>query len=309
MLVDDILADRRLEAGYPGFFRMKDRLQKAHKYALASDFTAAADGLVNNVEQLVRIVPFCRLPAPICWFELAQADRPHFMQAPMHYAAFQSAPKRIGFLCFTPDDAKPWEWHTILMWSLVRPPSTHHPNNVSIIVASFNTKEPYPNQPPDPDGLSHYVQVGLASFCPPEAAALLAREILDAGGTAFARNSEFMKIMQSDWGGEIRYVLAMLGLLNARNVVEVEAVERTKLNRARVKGGKPPLCEHTLLKIRAMHRRSLIGARGKGTAGDVREHFVSGHWKTRRTGLFWWNPFWRGNPERGRVDHDYEVTT
>jgi hypothetical protein len=101
----------------------------------------------------------------------------------------------------------------------------------------------------------------------------------------------------------------MLGMLNARNVMETETIDKTEHNRKRAKHGQPPLSSHTVLKIRAMHRRSFLGRRGDGTTTDIRRHFVSGHWKTRRTGLFWWNPFWRGKAEHGVVTHDYEVTT
>lgn len=314
MLMDDILADANLPKEYPGFDAVQTQLRKANKYVLAADFAAAADGLVNNVDQLKRIVPFCRLPAPMCWFELAQADRPNFAMAPMHYEAFQSTPKRVGFFCVAKDPTKLWDFVVILCWSLkhfgnhkpveVMSGLIHdvggNPNNASGISVWFNTKDGHtlPSGEYADDKLARYVEVMISPFCPP---------ILR---TAFERqnNVQIIQMLQSDWGGEIRYLLAVLGLLNARNVMEVEPVDRSQ-NKARARHGKPPLCSHTLLKIRAMHRRSFLGTRGKGTSGDIREHFCSGHWKTRKTGIFWWNPHWRGNPEHGRIDHDYEVTT
>ena len=48
------------------------------------------------------------------------------------------------------------------------------------------------------------------------------------------------------------------------------------------------------------HRRSSVVA-------TVNGYGIS--WKARRTGLFWWNPHWRGREEFGVVTHDYEVTT
>lgn len=305
MLCDEILADKTMPIEYPGFVAAQACLRGAHKYVLAPDFTAAADGLVDNRRELERIAPFCRLPSSICWFEWAQADRPHFKDAPIHVPEFQAQPKRVGFLLIAPKPDKLWSWATHLMWSMAGPPRPGHemiwtPNNASIITVAIDTKDGYPNSDAYTDGtLSKMVEVVLSPFCPADA-----REMFDAG------DHRLINTMQSDWGGEVRFLFAMLGLFNARNVMETQPVDNTHYNKKRAKAGQKPLESHTVLKIRAMHRRSLIGQRGKGTHADIREHFVSGHWKTRKTGLFWWNPFWRGNPVHGKVTHDhYDVTT
>jgi hypothetical protein len=293
MLCDDIINDKELPGIYPGFSTVQGLIKKSNKYVLSPDFTAAADGLVNNFPQLRRIAPFCRLPAPTCWFELAQSDRPHFLEAPMDFTYFQSKPKRVGFLCIAEPD-KLWRWYTILCWSLTETKFGSGPLNSSMIIIHFDTKDGYDCTMGDL--LADRVKIGVAPFCPPYMA-----------NQFFESSREMIRLMASDWGGEIRYLISLLGLLNARNVAESASVDRSKLNRKRIADRKPPFCNHTLLKIRAMHRRSLIGARGAGTSEDVREHFVSGHWKARRTGLFWWNPFWRGNPEQGKVSHDYQI--
>ena len=310
MLCDAIIADKYLPRQYPGFNVLQGLLSTAHKYVLAPDFTAAADGLVNNYDELKRIVPFCRLPAQTCWFELAQGDRPHWLNAPMHFEQNQLPPHRIGYLCHARDPTKLWEWDTVLCWSLIAPRNgivelipgvvtgLGTPNNASQIMVWFNTKDGFREEDPHRE-LENYIELCIAPFCLPKV-----RAEIKANSGGF-----LIQLMQSDWGGEIRYLFATLGLFNARNVVEAEAIDKTKHNKKRVAQGKPPFHNHTLLKIRAMHRRSLVGVPGKGTAADVREHFVSGHWKARRTGLFWWNPHWRGNPERGSVSHDYEVHT
>lgn len=317
MLCDEILADEGLPRLYPGFEKTQQMLRGARKFVLAPDFTAAADGLVNNRPELERIAPFCRLPFPVCWFELAQADRPQFLAAPMHFEGHQTRPKRVGFLTIAEKENELWRWNTVLMWSLIinsRGPTFHEsfgyvqgsttPNNASQIVIRFDTKDGIKDA--DETGmidsslsLAKYIELGIAPFCPPWMKEALLNN----------KHSDFSKLMQADWGGEIRYLFAMLGLFNARNVMEVQTVDKTEHNRKRAKHGDPPLCSHTLLKIRAMHRRSFIGSRGKGTSADIRKHFVVGHWKARRTGLFWWNPHWRGTDAEGIVTHDYEVKT
>jgi hypothetical protein len=303
MLVDEILADTKMPVMYPGFDMIQGILRRASKYVLAPDFTTAADGLTNNYKELERIAPFCRLPAPICWFELAQADRPEFLKAPMHFAELQGAPKRVGFLCIAPDPLKLWHWMTMLMWMLTSEPRAHlqlpglrTKNNVSQLVLLYDTKDGFTQDPLS--RLAGLVEIRIAPFVPPSLKDLLKDP-----------NHQLFKLCQADWSGEIRYLFSVLGLFNARNVVEVERVDKTKHNKARAKHGNPPLCSHTILKIRAMHRRSFLGVRGEGSHGDVRRNFCSGHWKNRRTGLFWWNPHWRGNPQRGTITHDYLVET
>jgi hypothetical protein len=198
-----------------------------------------------------------------------------------------------------------------------------HPNNASMVITHFDTKEKILNAKirsidhglgeqhehpiamegqagfvPDDKlmGFDAHTEMKIAPYCPEEIFHLLHRD------TTFAR------LAHSDWGGEKRYLIAALGLLNARNVAEVEHVDKTKQNRKRRNRGQHELCSHTMLKIRAIHKRSFLGKKGSGSGEDVRKHFVSGHWKTRRTGLFWWNPHWRGHGD-GTVTHDYELRT
>jgi hypothetical protein len=40
---------------------------------------------------------------------------------------------------------------------------------------------------------------------------------------------------------------------------------------------------------------------------DLRLHFVSGHFKVRKSGVFWWNMHARGMGAKGFIDKDYEV--
>lgn len=40
----------------------------------------------------------------------------------------------------------------------------------------------------------------------------------------------------------------------------------------------------------------------------ARQHLVRGHFKIRRTGVYWWSPFLRGDGTRGTVKRvEYEV--
>jgi hypothetical protein len=156
----------------------------------------------------------------------------------------------------------------------------------------FNTKDPI-NDPATSNlgEIGKYVKPHWSPFCP-----LLLRSL-----------EKITELNASDWGGEIQYLIALLGLLNSRNVAEHHEVDNSAYNKKRTKQGKSPLSSHTLLKIRAIHRHSFTRpGRPPSSSEEIRKHFVVGHWKTRKTGLFWWNPFMRG--KRGLVTHDYLLT-
>jgi hypothetical protein len=108
-----------------------------------------------------------------------------------------------------------------------------------------------------------------------------------------------------DWGGELRFLVATLGLLNARNVVQAQKIDKEPENKRRQKHGKRPLFSHTLLKVRpfiVQHERV-----EQGGHHNYRLHFVRGHFKHRRSGLFWWSMHARGDAKIGIVEKDYEV--
>jgi hypothetical protein len=96
--------------------------------------------------------------------------------------------------------------------------------------------------------------------------------------------------------GEPAFLLAVIGLINARNAVETETVNLIRLNRAREKRGKAPFFEHKVLKIAVRQQRRVYGEAGShGDYTPMRGHFVSGHRKVRRTGIFFWHPHARGD--------------
>ena len=55
-----------------------------------------------------------------------------------------------------------------------------------------------------------------------------------------------------------------------------------------------------------LRERLAEGAAECGQA-DARAHFVRGQFKCRRTGIFWWTPFIRGDKALGFVSKGYEV--
>lgn len=98
---------------------------------------------------------------------------------------------------------------------------------------------------------------------------------------------------------EWRFVLALLTVLNSRNVIEISAEsDVTKLNKAREKKGVSPLMTHREIRLNMskVQKRRLNSE--QGSLHDLQAHLVRGHWKLKRSGLFWWNPFVRGSVGR-----------
>ena len=292
MLCDTLIASTSLRIGYGrDYIDFQRKLVHAQKFVLGPDYAAAADGLVDNFPELEKIAPFIRIPFPLTWIEFAHGDRPQFITAPMSIPQIQGLPSRVGFLCEAKDPQHLGRFQATLHWTMRGPVYDFPPESSSMLAIDFDTEEPRPN-------LENYIETNVASY-----GINLALAIVNSGNTE-AHN----KISRQDWAGEIRYLMAVLGLFNARNVTETESVNLVKKNKIRLKKKELPLCEHTILKIRARHRPSLLGKPGAGTAQDVRSHFVMGHWKQRTSGLFWWNPHRRGSRTRGEVTHTYELT-
>jgi hypothetical protein len=127
--------------------------------------------------------------------------------------------------------------------------------------------------------------------------------------------SRHFKDLQQSWieskdhlNATLLFAVGILLMLNSRQAVYVTPTdiprERQQLRRAR---GLPPYIEHKTVTIRLS--QAMQRFRDKhGTADyDVAAHWVSGHFKIRSTGVFWWSPHIRGNPNKGFIEHEYEV--
>lgn len=111
--------------------------------------------------------------------------------------------------------------------------------------------------------------------------------------------------------GEWRYVLGLLMMLNTKNSIEFEEIDRSKLNRARVKSGKPATFNYSKIKLKmskvVFNRiKSLHGSKSRAEAIP---HWVRGHFKIRknnRTGeskLFWWSSHLRNAASENKEKH------
>ena len=97
--------------------------------------------------------------------------------------------------------------------------------------------------------------------------------------------------------GICQKLVAILLLLNSRNATETgPELDLRAINRARTRKGDPPLLplRPVILDI----TRRLRAARRAGISdapSDIRAALVRGHFKVRKSGVFWWSPHVRGN--------------
>src|SRR5436190_14117600 len=324
MLCDEVVA-----GGAPGsgcdVGVVLPRLRAAQKFVLGPEFAAVAEALADDFTGLVRVFDRCRLPYAQTWLELAAADRPGFCAAEMQAPQFQVTPKRIGFLLSaTRADLSAWKAH--LFWStavggcsaaalsmrfdMTRPIGHAVEVPSSDEARSTLSTAVLPNVKAHPgwvaaDGATrlamvNHTQPGLPDWGMPPPL-----------GLPPDKWNEYYEVVaqlaRSDWAGEATYLLAVVGLLNARNAVEAQDVDHGRLNHARLKRGKPPLFSHKALKIAGRQQRRYGGEDGGGHHTPARGHFCRGHLKARRTGVFFWHPHLRGSARRGRVEKEYHL--
>jgi hypothetical protein len=78
----------------------------------------------------------------------------------------------------------------------------------------------------------------------------------------------------------------------------------SRINKKRIRSGKAPLCVYQtvdLAKEIKLYLKDIDAAHVEG----VRFHWRRGHFKVRKTGIFWWNPHSAGSKKYGEVVKDY----
>src|SRR5262245_2470400 len=248
MLIDSLVAD-----GAPGsgcdIACLIPALRGAQKFALAPEFAAVAEGLSLDYSGLVRTFPHCRIPFPVTWIEVAHKDRPMFAHAEMQAPDFQIIPRRVGFLLqATRDDLS--AWHTHLFWSSGqgnscaalamdfdlthslddRVPSSmelRERKKLSPVIRTVTDHPGWVNANDEVKRLMlNHTQLALPDYGWPAPHGLEPDDYL-----------EFYRMVgdlaRSDWAGEPAYLLAVVGMMNARNVVDTETVDNSEYNRKR----------------------------------------------------------------------------
>lgn len=122
-----------------------------------------------------------------------------------------------------------------------------------------------------------------------------------------SRKESFEAACKRDLAGEPPLTVAAICLLNTKNLVKIENINLSSLNRARERRGNPPLLDYNEVSI-SLSKTSRNRALASGITGvDLKKHLVRGHFKLRETGIFWWRSFVRGNVGKPSIPQKYVV--
>jgi hypothetical protein len=116
-----------------------------------------------------------------------------------------------------------------------------------------------------------------------------------------AKVGAFIKeIVQGSWEpdieGEPPFVETVIAMMNSRNAIETRDVDLDALNKARAKRGRPKFLPYRTTHLRLSQAQTRAFRAGLLSKEDAGRHRVRGHFKIRRTGVYWWSPFYRGDP-------------
>lgn len=116
-----------------------------------------------------------------------------------------------------------------------------------------------------------------------------------------------IKGWENDIKGEAPFVQCILAMLNSRNCLENQPVDLTKLNKARRRRGHPEFATYSVTHLKLSRGMTRLAQSHGMTREQARQHMVRGHFKIRKTGVFWWSPFLRGDAARPATRKNYVI--
>jgi hypothetical protein len=332
MLADDVLAarggmaDRFLQGGVTN---LAAAIGKAARFDLTPGVMLSAHAVHNSAQaSREQALPLCRLPFEYCWFEwLGHNPANHEEHSVVGPSRIAPVPRRCG--CLVQTDASrqrgvvTWAWFTKEMnqgvnmcplgitfdWreeaepveDLVQEALTkaNAPRERLMQEAHTDTYQKYPKM----RGFSRDQLTAMRNRFGIVWSPFVRRfaENYERGAGPIHPGHALWQHAEGDITGEPGMLQSVILLLNSRNMTAAEAVPApVKLNKQRARNNKPPLMDYTTIRIklsRTLHARA--GAAGE--RAPARLHVVAGHFKIRKTGIYWWNNFTRGNATQGVV--------
>jgi hypothetical protein len=314
VLIDLLTSTKTIASVHKAYLPvLQTALKKAVKFELSPDFAAAAEGLAEDLRNVAKALPYCRLPFPLTWIEVAQQNRPRFSEAPIHVPEIQGVPSRIGFL-LSAGDKELSAFMAFQFWEIKKFPGIGNASNMATMFDTRRANDPYV----EPKVTRKYLKIEDGSQW--KNADPITRSIINnvvvpcipayLEGPLDITNDEqgqfLTELGAADWSGESTFLLATLALMNTLNATESTEVDVSKLNKIRARKNYPLLNNHYVLRIHPRIRRGMV-RRGMSTShGDIRGHLVRGHWKVRKQGVIWWRPFARGD-KNNMIDKSYKV--
>lgn len=293
----------------------------------------AANVSLTRPSSILASLPFVNLPAPVIWLEYANFQVRQATSAlgspnvrPENANVFI---QRSGFLMRVEEDKDTGGKDIVIEYvhkdrpfSGVFPDGRDSMTDIAPIVGRFSLKDTdefrprhFPSIPRDPNlPTSGKVRKfeEIVDKDPAEAAALhelharfsweshpdlvrLARSVAALAGEEAVQRTE------EGQGGDLEraflnMVLPALILLNCRNAVQRETVPAPdKLNKKRVQKGRPPIREFVTVKVHLSGSgRRAMAKQGMSFTKAREGGLVVGHFKVRKTGIYWWGFHLRG---------------
>lgn len=123
----------------------------------------------------------------------------------------------------------------------------------------------------------------------------------------FSAITAMLESAMRDITGEADILRSVIMCLNSRNMTRASyqpAPER--LNKQRARKGRAPLLDTTTIRIKlSPGLAARVGNGGERNASKA--HVVRGHFKIRRSGVYWWSPFLRGEGKGNVAPSQYQV--
>lgn len=119
--------------------------------------------------------------------------------------------------------------------------------------------------------------------------------------------NEVLHAWEADVEGEPSMVEAVIALMNSRNAVEHRPVDLARLNKMRAKRRRPTFAQYRTTHLRLSQAQQRAFRAGLLSREDAGLHRVRGHFKIRKTGIYWWSPFFRGDPTRPAMRDEYKM--
>ena len=313
LLMDRIARECRINPCPKYIENVAPVLRGASKFVLSESFATAADAL--TIDQIEKIRPFIRVPFQTTWIEVAHQHRPGFVNSKTPLGSNERQPERIGILFEAATDEMN-HFAMSMFFSFPERLISQAPFHVAttcygVIFAAEKSKiSKYRSKLATAFGFD---PIKAAATTPDDHVDLMPNAYFmdDAGAiTDEGLRNRALETSMGDWQGEPSFWLGALGLLNCKNAVEITEIDNKEVNRKRARIGRPPLTNHhvcniTLGKTRDEERREATNAEEERQM--IRAHFVRGHFKVRKTGIYWWSPYVRGDLAQGFVSKDYRV--
>lgn len=309
------LADRIVESvgsigsDVCGTDMVAERLIEAERFSFDIEAKSAIVQIAESrALALVKAIPLCRLPFEKCWLEwpgdAAGARRDDSGDD-------TEEPRSFGVLLEAQDDSLQ-RFSISFVWDFKPNGKASYlhdiaGNSINISCVAFWvdwTKEIGQHATTDAEA-SKALEASLLPFVPPQSRGLLTH--LRSNGLT-GDVERLLAANVDDVRGEICYVIAALCLLNTKNYVSVDPVDLVKQNKARMRRRKAPLLSYSTVRIR-LSKQERAAAKAFGmTREEMRKHVVRGHFKVRRSGIYWWRPYIRGSAAVGEVKRsEYKV--